>query len=169
MPTARRKLLCSDKNYMFVLMECKAGTAQPPHSHPHTQVDYLLEGEIDMQVGDEVRRMHAGDIVQVPGNVPHAFAGSTGIPAGWNSSPPPERTFCPGKNRKEKNNSNPLAPLVARGALFCFACRRAGACYRVNTRSAREVATPQVLPEGLAIQSPCPTKLYVSLFPACRI
>ena len=26
MPTARRKLLCSDKNYMFVLMECKAGT-----------------------------------------------------------------------------------------------------------------------------------------------
>lgn len=73
MPTARRKLLCSDKNYMFVLMECKAGTAQPPHSHPHTQVDYLLEGEIDMQVGDEVRRMHAGDIVQVPGNVPHAF------------------------------------------------------------------------------------------------
>ena len=51
MPTARRKLLCSDKNYMFVLMECKAGTAQPPHSHPHTQVDYLLEGEIDMQVG----------------------------------------------------------------------------------------------------------------------
>lgn len=26
-----------------------------------------------MQVGDEVRRMHAGDIVQVPGNVPHAF------------------------------------------------------------------------------------------------
>ena len=73
MPTARRKLLCSDKDYMFVLMECKAGTAQPPHSHPHTQVDYLLEGEIDMQVGDEVRRMHAGDIVQVPGNVPHAF------------------------------------------------------------------------------------------------
>lgn len=73
MPTARRKLLCSDKDYMFVLMECKAGTAQPPHSHPHTQVDYLLEGEIDMQVGNEVRRMHAGDIVQVPGNVPHAF------------------------------------------------------------------------------------------------
>lgn len=27
MPTARRKLLCSDKDYMFVLMECKAGTA----------------------------------------------------------------------------------------------------------------------------------------------
>lgn len=26
-----------------------------------------------MQVGNEVRRMHAGDIVQVPGNVPHAF------------------------------------------------------------------------------------------------
>ena len=46
MPTARRKLLCSDKNYMFVLMECKAGTAQPPHSHPHTQITYIVSGNV---------------------------------------------------------------------------------------------------------------------------
>ena len=29
MPTARRKLLCSDKDYMFVLMECKALPSRP--------------------------------------------------------------------------------------------------------------------------------------------
>ena len=120
MPTARRKLLCSDKNYMFVLMECKAGTAQPPHSHPHTQVDYLLEGEIDMQVGDEVRRMHAGDIVQVPGNVPHAFCRVYQDTRWLEFFTPAREDICPGKNRKKKNNSNPLAPLVARGALFLF-------------------------------------------------
>ena len=119
MPTARRKLLCSDKDYMFVLMECKAGTAQPPHSHPHTQVDYLLEGEIDMQVGDEVRRMHAGDIVQASGNVPHAFAGSTGIPAGWNSSPLPERTFCPGRTERKRIIQTLWRPLL-QGARFLF-------------------------------------------------
>jgi len=34
MPTARRKLLCSDKDYMFVLMECKAGTASRPTAIP---------------------------------------------------------------------------------------------------------------------------------------
>ena len=107
MPTARRKLLCSDKDYMFVLMECKAGTTQPPHSHPHTQVDYLCTPATSYRC---------------PAMCPTPFARSTGIPAGWNSSPPPERTFCPGKNKKKKNNSNPLAPLVARGALFCFAC-----------------------------------------------
>ena len=102
MPTARRKLLCSDKDYMFVLMECKAGTAQPPHSHPHTQVDYLLEGEIDMQVGDEVRRMHAGDIVQVPGNVPHAFCpGLPGYPLAGFFHPCPSGHF-PREEQKEK-------------------------------------------------------------------
>lgn len=118
MPTARRKLLCSDKDYMFVLMECKAGTAQPPHSHPHTQVDYLLEGEIDMQGVTKCAVCTPATLCRYPAMCPTPFAGSTGIPAGWNSSPLPERTFCPGKNRKKKNNSNPLAPLVARGAFF---------------------------------------------------
>lgn len=73
MPTAWRKLLCYDEDYMFVYMECAAGTKQPPHSHPHVQVDYILEGEIEFLCGDEVQRMKAGDIVQVPANMPHAF------------------------------------------------------------------------------------------------
>lgn len=72
-PTAWRKLLCYDKDYMFVYMECKAGTAQPPHSHMHVQVDYLIEGEIEFFCGGEVQIMKAGDIIQVPANVPHAF------------------------------------------------------------------------------------------------
>ena len=97
MPTARRKLLCSDKNYMFVLMECKAGTAQPPHSHPHTQVDYLLEGEIDMQVGDEVRRMHAGIL-----------------------HPRPRGHFAPERTKRKRIIQTLWRPLLQGGALFLF-------------------------------------------------
>lgn len=35
MPTARRKLLCSDKDYMFVLMECEAALLAAPQPSPH--------------------------------------------------------------------------------------------------------------------------------------
>ena len=72
-PGVTRRVLAYNKGLMCVENTFEKGAVGALHSHPHTQVDYLLEGEIDMQVGDEVRRMHAGDIVQVPGNVPHAF------------------------------------------------------------------------------------------------
>lgn len=120
MPTARRKLLCSDKDYMFVLMECKAGTAQPPHSHPHTQVVTYWRARLICRWVTKCAVCTPATLCRCPAMCPTLFAGSTGIPAGWNSSPLPERTFCPGKNRKKKNNSNPLAPLVTRGALFLF-------------------------------------------------
>ena len=72
-PGVTRRVLAYNKGLMCVENTFEKGAVGALHSHPHTQVDYLLEGEIDMQVGNEVRRMHAGDIVQVPGNVPHAF------------------------------------------------------------------------------------------------
>ena len=72
-PGVQRRILAYGRDAMCVENTFEKGAVGALHSHPHTQVDYLLEGEIDMQVGDEVRRMHAGDIVQVPGNVPHAF------------------------------------------------------------------------------------------------
>ncbi len=120
MPTARRKLLCSDKDYMFVLMECKAGTAQPPHSHPHTQVDYLLEGEIDMQVGDEVRRMHAGDIVQAyPAMCPTPLPGLPGYPLAGILHPCPRGHFAPGRTERKRIIQTLWRPLL-QGARFLF-------------------------------------------------
>ena len=71
MPTARRKLLCSDKDYMFVLMECKAGTAQPPHSHPHTQVTYIVKGSFAFTVDGETKVVNQGDTVLMPSGSLH--------------------------------------------------------------------------------------------------
>ena len=71
MPTARRKLLCSDKDYMFVLMECKAGTAQPPHSHPHTQITYIVSGRYRFTIGDETREVGPGDTLLKQNGVMH--------------------------------------------------------------------------------------------------
>jgi quercetin dioxygenase-like cupin family protein len=39
--------------------------------HPYEQISLLLEGEIDLQVGDEIRRMKVGDGVVIPPNTYH--------------------------------------------------------------------------------------------------
>ncbi len=49
--------------------------AAPPHQHPHEQVTYIAEGEVNFFVGEgatrTVDRVKAGDMVVVPPNAPH--------------------------------------------------------------------------------------------------
>ncbi|MDQ5829124.1 MAG: cupin domain-containing protein, partial [Actinomycetota bacterium] len=42
---------------------------------------YVLEGEIGVQVGDEVRVARPGDLVFKPRGVPHAFWNASDVPA----------------------------------------------------------------------------------------
>jgi quercetin dioxygenase-like cupin family protein len=54
--------------------------AAPMHTHRHEdECTYVLEGEIGVQIGDEVRVARSGDLVFKPRGVPHAFwnAGDT--------------------------------------------------------------------------------------------
>lgn len=39
--------------------------------HPYEQVSMLLEGEMELEVGDEVRRLQKGDGVVIPPNTKH--------------------------------------------------------------------------------------------------
>lgn len=39
--------------------------------HPYEQVSLLLEGEMELEVGDEVRRLQKGDGVVIPPNTKH--------------------------------------------------------------------------------------------------
>lgn len=41
------------------------------HRHPHEQVGILLEGEMELQVGDAVLPMVSGQCYHVPGDVEH--------------------------------------------------------------------------------------------------
>ena len=101
-PGVVRRVLAYCDNVMCVENTFKKGSIGAMHNHPHTQVDYLLEGEIDMQVGDEVRRMHAGDIVQVPGNVPHAFCKVYQDTRWLEFFTPAREDILPQKEQKEK-------------------------------------------------------------------
>jgi quercetin dioxygenase-like cupin family protein len=59
--------------------------AAPMHTHRHEdEYTYVLEGEIGVQVGDEVRVARPGDLAFKPRGVPHAF---------WNAGDTPARAL----------------------------------------------------------------------------
>jgi quercetin dioxygenase-like cupin family protein len=55
------------------------GARVPRHSHEHTeQVMYVVDGELEMTVGDETRSLGAGDVVVVNRGVEHELHSDTG-------------------------------------------------------------------------------------------
>lgn len=71
-PSTTRKL-----NYLNDLMVCivdiKGPQAEPDpvHSHAAEQMSYIAEGEAIVIIGDQSKKLKAGDIFAVPANVPH--------------------------------------------------------------------------------------------------
>ncbi|MBH8561765.1 cupin domain-containing protein [Nostoc sp. CENA67] len=45
----------------------------PLHTHPWEEAFYILEGELDIQVGTETILVSPGFFVNIPHNTPHAF------------------------------------------------------------------------------------------------
>jgi quercetin dioxygenase-like cupin family protein len=57
------------------------GAGPPPHIHAREDETLLiLEGELEVQLGDEVRIVSAGDFVWLPKGVPHRFTNVSGKP-----------------------------------------------------------------------------------------
>ena len=69
----------------FALVEHPIGPralAAPMHTHRHEdEYTYVLEGEVGVQVGEEVLLARPGDLVFKPRGVPHAFWNPTNEPA----------------------------------------------------------------------------------------
>lgn len=47
------------------------GASLPEHAHPHEQVVNMLEGEFEITVDGNPLSLKPGDVVVIPGNVPH--------------------------------------------------------------------------------------------------
>ena len=43
----------------------------PRHQHPHEQLGIMLEGSLELTIGDETRLIHAGSVYTIPPNLPH--------------------------------------------------------------------------------------------------
>ncbi|MFG1839614.1 cupin domain-containing protein [Micromonospora sp. NPDC049175] len=51
----------------------------PPHLHTRSgELFFVLDGALEMLVGDELHTLHRGDTLFVPPNTPHAFAAADG-------------------------------------------------------------------------------------------
>lgn len=78
-PGARTRTFWGD-HVLLSLVEIDANAEVPNHTHPHEQAGIMVEGEMVMGIGGEVRTLKPGDMYIVPGNVEH-YARSTGTPA----------------------------------------------------------------------------------------
>lgn len=54
------------------------GAVVPDHDHPHEQLGLVLEGEIDMTIDGDTRRLGPGSAYLVPGGVRHEGRGGPG-------------------------------------------------------------------------------------------
>ena len=72
-PGVKRRLMYTD-HLMMVAIDFSGGPAadpDPPHTHPHEQVTYVADGEVNFFIGQECSRLAAGDMVAVPPDLPH--------------------------------------------------------------------------------------------------
>lgn len=60
------------KNMTFGFVEIEAGSDLPAHSHPHEQITYIIEGELDMIIGGEQCKLTPGMYHIIPSNVVHS-------------------------------------------------------------------------------------------------
>lgn len=70
------KLTGEDTNGMFTLIEevNPPGTMIPPHVHTkEDEIFKVLEGELEVTVGNETTVLKAGDLAFAPKNVPHTW------------------------------------------------------------------------------------------------
>ena len=66
-----RRILAYDDSLMAVEVSFETGSEGAPHSHPHTQMSYVLSGSFRYSVEDESVILNPGDSIVVPGGLVH--------------------------------------------------------------------------------------------------
>ena len=59
------------KQEMIVWASAKAGCHAKAHLHPNEQIFWILSGEMDCRVGEQMRTCRGGDVVVVEGGIEH--------------------------------------------------------------------------------------------------
>jgi quercetin dioxygenase-like cupin family protein len=55
----------------LALHKLHPGHEPRPHKHPNEQIVYIMEGEVDFHVGEEIYRLGAGGLLVIPPNIMH--------------------------------------------------------------------------------------------------
>jgi quercetin dioxygenase-like cupin family protein len=57
---------------MFARIQLKKGCVVPEHTHPNEQIAYIVSGALEFVVAGVPQIVRAGEILVIPGNVPHS-------------------------------------------------------------------------------------------------
>ena len=49
------------------------GAGPPPHTHPWDEAYFVLEGTLEVLLGERIQKVAAGEFVFIPGGTPHNF------------------------------------------------------------------------------------------------
>ena len=60
-------------------IDIKKGSSLPEHKHFHEQITYLVEGELEMNIGGEKFLLTAGAVHVIPSNMPHSAYALTDV------------------------------------------------------------------------------------------
>jgi quercetin dioxygenase-like cupin family protein len=72
----------SDNRLSVIESTMPAGAPGPPlHTHAFDEAFYVLEGELTVQVADELRAVGAGELAFARGGIPHTLANHSDIAA----------------------------------------------------------------------------------------
>ena len=78
---------------MMSFLEMAPNAVVPNHSHPHEQAGMMLQGEFDMTIGGETRRLKPGDGYVIPGGVEHSAVCSEGWALALDIFSPPREEY----------------------------------------------------------------------------
>ena len=70
----RQRYLGYTSELMMVVIDFDDGPTEkpdPPHSHPHEQVSYVVTGDLIVHIGEQKEQLGPGDMFTVPPNIPH--------------------------------------------------------------------------------------------------
>ncbi len=68
-------------NVSFFVVMSATGKGADKHRHPYEEVFVILEGDIEVIIHGELRRIQAGNIVVIPANAWHEFKNRSSQPA----------------------------------------------------------------------------------------
>ncbi len=70
-PGVQRRILAYGADAMCVENTFETGSVGAVHSHPHTQVTYIVSGRYRFTIGEETREVGPGDTLLKENGVPH--------------------------------------------------------------------------------------------------
>jgi quercetin dioxygenase-like cupin family protein len=65
------------ENITIAYWDIKAGHSVPRHQHVHEMIVNVMEGKLELTVGNDTKLLETGMAVVIPSNVPHMATGVT--------------------------------------------------------------------------------------------